>query len=144
MRASVWLKTLAVLLFFFAAAHTLGTAAPRVTRGAPEAAVFDAMQRFRFPVMGFTRSYWDFHQGFALTVTLLLLVMALSAWQLGTISKRHPREALPMAVTLLVGCIGLLILGWFFFFAAPIVTSLLSVICSATAVILLTRQKEGA
>jgi hypothetical protein len=39
---------LAVLLAIFAAGHTLGTAAPQVTRGPQEAAVFAAMQGFRF------------------------------------------------------------------------------------------------
>ncbi|HEX7137937.1 MAG TPA: hypothetical protein VF219_08835 [Vicinamibacterales bacterium] len=57
MRSAGALKLLPAILFRFALGHTLGTAAPHVRRGAPEAAVFAAMQAFRFPVMGFTRSY---------------------------------------------------------------------------------------
>lgn len=38
MKASIWLRILAVLLVIFAVGHTIGTAAPKVTRGAPEAA----------------------------------------------------------------------------------------------------------
>jgi hypothetical protein len=79
----------------------------------------------------------DFQRGFALMITVLLLLMAAIAWQLGTISKQNRRVALPMAVTLLLGCVGLLILSWLFFFAAPIATSALCVVCATVAVALL-------
>ena len=57
MRSPIVLKILSVVLFIFALGHTLGTSTPQVQRGAPEAAVFRAMQEFRFPIMGFTRSH---------------------------------------------------------------------------------------
>lgn len=69
MKAWIWFRGLAALLAVFAAGHTLGTAAPHVTRGAREAALFDAMQSFRFPVMGFNRTYWEFYRGFAITIS---------------------------------------------------------------------------
>jgi hypothetical protein len=137
MKPWIWLRALAVLLAIFAVGHTLGTAAPRVTRGPQEAAVFAAMQDFRFAVMGFDRTYWDFFRGFALIISVLLVLMAVVAWQLGAISKQSRRVALPMGITLLVGCVGLLILSWMFFFGAPIATSALCVVCSGVAVALL-------
>jgi hypothetical protein len=143
MKPWIWLRALAVLLALFAVGHTLGTAAPTVTRGPQEAAVFSAMQGFRFPVMGFQRTYWDFHRGFALIITVQLLVMAVIAWQLGTISKQSRRLARPMAITLLVGCLGLLALSWLFFFAAPIATSALCVVCSGVAVASLAKTPEA-
>jgi hypothetical protein len=60
MKSWLWLRAFAVVMGLFALGHTLGTAAPRVTRGPREAALFFAMQSYRFPVMGFERSYWDF------------------------------------------------------------------------------------
>ena len=89
MKPWIWLRGLAVLLAIFAVGHTLGTAAPKVTRGPQEAAVFAAMQGFRFPVMGFQRTYWDFHRGFALIISLQLLLMMAIAWQLSTISRQN-------------------------------------------------------
>lgn len=140
MKASIWLRILAVLLVILAVGHTIGTAAPKVTRGAPEAAVFAAMQDFRFPIMGFQRSYWDFQRGFALIISVLLVMMAAISWQLGSISEQSPRLAMSMAITLLLGCVGLLILSWIFFFGAPIVTSVLCVVCAATAVASLVKR----
>ena len=137
MKSSTALKILSAILFLFALGHTLGTAVPRVHRGASEAAVFEAMKSFRFPIMGFTRSYWDFYRGFAITITLLLLMLAAITWQLAVIAQRNAREALPIALTLLLGCAGLLILGYEFFFSGPIVISVVAVACATTVVVAL-------
>jgi hypothetical protein len=143
MKAWIWLRVLAVLLAIFAAGHTIGTAAPKVTRGPQEAAVFAAMQDFRFPVMGFQRSHWQFYRGFALIISLQLLLMTAIAWQLSTISNQGRRLALPMAITLQLGCVGLVILSWMFFFGAPIVLSAMSVVCSTVAVTLLAKNPDA-
>jgi hypothetical protein len=127
-------RTLAVILAAFAAGHTLGTAAPHVTRGATEAAVFRAMQVFRFPIMGFERSYWDFYRGFALTISVQLALMAAVAWHVGSLGRRDPRQALPVAVALLLGCAGVAVISWFFFFGGPIVFSIAATILAAILV----------
>jgi len=140
MKSSTWLRVLAVVLGLFALGHTVGTAAPKVTRGVRERIVFSAMQGYQFPVMGFDRSYWDFYRGFALTISVLMVVMAVVAWQLAEVSRRNPRAALPMAVTLLVGSVGLLVLGLEFFFAAPILFSGVAVGVAGWVVVLLRRE----
>ena len=140
MRSPIVLKTLSVILFIFALGHTLGTSAPQVRRGPAEAAVFGAMQSYRFPVMGFTRSYWDFYRGLAITAGILMFALAAIAWQLAVIAKRHGSEALPIAVTVLLACIGMLIVGFEFLFAIPIVFSAVTVLLAMTAVVLLLRR----
>ena len=142
MKASTWLRALAVLMALFTLGHTLGTAAPRVTRGAPEAAIFSAMQSLRFPIMGFDRTHWDFYRGFAITGSILMLFMAIVAWQVGDLAKRDPRSAMPLAVTLLLGSIGLLVVCWCFFFAAPIAFSALAVTLAGGAIVALRSSTE--
>lgn len=139
MKAWIWFRGLAVLLAVFATGHTLGTAAPRVTRGASEAALFDAMQSFRFPIMGFDRTYWDFYRGFAITISVLLFGLMVMAWQVGTFARRAGREALPMAVTLQSMCIALFAVGCLFFFGGPIALSAAATATSTIAVITLAR-----
>lgn len=142
MRSPTWTRALAGVLALFALGHTLGTAVPKVTRGAAEAATFAAMQRFRFPVMGYERTYWDFYRGFALTISVLLAAMAVVAWQLATIAERDPRRALPMAVTLAVACAAQLAISRAFFFGAPIVMSLAAVVIATVVVVLLARESR--
>jgi hypothetical protein len=132
-RARTWLRATAVVLGLFALGHTLGTAAPRVTRGASEAAIFAAMQGFRFPVMGFTRSYWDFYRGFAITISILQLSLAIFAWQTATLAGRDPRVAMPLAGTVLASCLGLTIVSGAFFFGAPIATAVVASGCATVA-----------
>jgi hypothetical protein len=130
-RARLWLRATAVILALFAIGHTLGTAAPRAAHGAEEAAVFRAMQSFRFPVMGFTRSYWEFYRGFAITIGVLQVALAIVAWQTATIAGREPRAAVPLATTVLVTCVGLLIASLVFFFSGPIAMAAAASACAA-------------
>jgi hypothetical protein len=132
-RARGWMRATAVVLGLFTLGHTLGTVAPRVTRGASEAAVFAAMQGFRFPVMGFTRSYWDFYRGFAITISILQLSLAVVAWQTATLAARDPRAAMPLAGTVLAACLGLTIMSCAFFFGAPIAMAAAASGCAAVA-----------
>jgi hypothetical protein len=141
MRAWIWLRSLAGIMAFFAFGHTLGTL-PVVRRGPQEAALFAAMQDFRFPVMGFTRSYWEFYRGFSLTISAALLLLMVFAWQVSNISRRAPREALPMAVTLLAGCVSLLALSWMFFFTGPVISSAVATVVAAGAVVALMRGES--
>jgi hypothetical protein len=138
MKPHIWLRILAGVQTFFTIGHTLG-AWPRVTRGAQEAALFQAMQDYTFPIMGFTRSYWDFYRGFDVSISVQLAMFAMIAWQVATIAKHDPRRALPMAITMQVGSIGLLVVSWLFFFGGPIVTSLISVAVSTMAVVALVK-----
>lgn len=139
-RARLWLRATAVILALFAIGHTLGTAAPRVTHGAEEEALFRAMQGFRFPVMGFTRSYWEFYRGFAVTIGVLQFAIAIVAWQTATIAGGEPRAAVPLAATVLVTCLGLTILSVAFFFAAPITMATAASACAAAGLWYLRRQ----
>ena len=97
---------------------------------------------FSFSCDGFERTYWEFYRGFALIISLQLLLMMAFAWQASTISRHSRRLALPLAITLQLGCVGLAILGWMFFFGAPIVLSVVAVICSTVAVVLLAKNPD--
>lgn len=138
--ARLWLRATAVILALFALGHTLGTAAPHVSRGAKEAAVFRAMQGFRFPVMGFTRSYWEFYRGFAITISVLQVALAIVAWQTATVAGREPRAAVPLATTVLATCVGLLIASLVFFFSGPIAMAAAASACAAAGLWCLRRR----
>ena len=139
MKPATFLKILSVILFLFALGHTLGTSSPQVQRGPAEAAVFSAMQSYRFPVMGFTRSYWDFYRGLAITVGILMFALAAIAWQLALIAQRHGSEALPIAITVLLACTGMLVVAFEFLFTIPIVFSAVTVVLAGAGVVLLRR-----
>jgi|ERR1051325_2122695 len=139
MKPSIWFRALAVVFAFFTLGHTVGTR-HAITTAPQEAAVIAAMQGYRVPVMGYERSYWEFYRGFSVSITILLATLMVIAWQLATLSRRDPRAALPLAVTLLIACLGQAIISFLYFFTAPIITSVLSVICAAIGTALLARD----
>jgi len=143
MKAWIWLRALAGVLVFFTVAHTVGVLKPPAA-GTPAAAVLATMGSVHFPIMGFQRSYGEFYRGFGLFVSLEFAILAALAYQVSGLSRRHPRQALPMAITLQAACIASAILSWMFFFAAPIVTSLVAVACSTVALVTLARDSASA
>jgi hypothetical protein len=140
MKASTWLRSLAAVLGVFAVGHTIGLLKP--AQSGSQAAVADTMRSISFPVMGFHRSYWEFYRGFGLFLSVDLVVLGVIAWQLSGISRRDPRQAVPMAITLQLACLASFILSWSFFFAAPIVVSLLAVFCSTAALVRLRKDSQ--
>lgn len=143
MKSWIWFRALAVVLAFFTLGHTLGTR-QAITTTPEEAAVIASMQQYHVPVMGFLRSYWDFYRGFSVTISVLLATLMVIAWQLGTLSRRNPREALPVAVTVLIACVANAIVSFSYFFTAPMVTSVVAVVCAGVAVMLVRREIRSA
>jgi hypothetical protein len=139
MKAWMWLRALAGVLVLFTVGHTIGLLKPPAG-GSPAAAMLTTMGSVHFPVMGFQRSYGEFYRGFGLFVSLEFAILAVLAYQLSALSRRDPRQALPMAITLQAACDASAILSWQFFFAAPIVISLVAVVCSTAATASLMRN----
>jgi hypothetical protein len=95
------------------------------------------------PVMGFTRSYWDFHVGFGLFISLMLCALAIVCWQLGVLVKTEPRTARFVAAVLALCFAASVPLDFMFFFWAPIVFSVIIALCLiGAAVSIKTRQNE--
>ncbi len=136
MKSTAWFRATAGLFGFFALSHTLGFLKPPAA-ASPAAPVYASMQAVSFPAMGFTRSYLDFYRGFGLSVSVEFVILALLAWQLASLAERHPREATPLASTLLVGALGTTIVSFVYFFAAPMAVSAVTLGCVLTAVRLL-------
>ena len=125
-------------MVFFTLGHTIGVLNPPAE--GPAGRALEAMRRARFPIMGFERSYWDFYRGFGFFVSLEFLLFAVIAYQLSVLSRRSARAALPLMVTLEIGCAVTALLSWMYFFAAPMVTSLAALVCSTAALATLARD----
>ena len=55
-------------------------------------------------------------------------------------SRRDPRNALPLAITILLACFAQVVVSFAYFFTAPIITSGLALICAAVGTTLLARE----
>ncbi len=78
-RPLIWLRAASILTLLYALGHTAGM--PWTPHGVGQSVV-DAMQSVTFDVMGSTRSYWSFYQGFGLALSVMMLFQAILLWQI--------------------------------------------------------------
>jgi len=131
MKASLFYRIAAVLLLLFDIAHTLGFRQSDPTWGAD--ALLASMRSIQFDVQGFKRTYWDLFVGAGFNVSLFLLLAAVLAWQLGGLSAETLTKVRGMAWALALCFVGVTILSWRYFFAAPIVFLTMISVCLIAA-----------
>ena len=124
MSAKLLYRIASVLFIIFALSHTFGVLSQKAP-SSPAAAVRAAMDHVRWRFMGSEISYGGMYIGFGLFVTAALLLAALFAWHLGSLSATHPQAIGLMGWSLFAFSLACLILGWIYFFAGPIVVSAL-------------------
>jgi hypothetical protein len=93
------------------------------------------MKANTFPLMGNTRSYWDFYRGLGLAVTLFLTAESVLMWQLASLAKSNARQLRPMMVTLLLAYAVLTVNSYEYFFLGPVIAEILIVACFAIAIV---------
>jgi len=124
----------------FGMGHTVGY--PWVGDVTPEQlSQISAVKSVTAVTQGFSRSYWDFHVGFGLTLSLLFLVQAIVFWQLGSLSEREPRTARLLAALFAAFYLADTIVNFRFFFWAPIICSVILCACLAAAAATVTSPK---
>jgi hypothetical protein len=131
--STLFLRIASVLTLFHCAGHTIGGVFGKPKHGAEQLAVMDTMKSHRFNVMGSLRSYWDFHFGYALFVTINLLIQGLLFWQLATMAKTNAAWIRPILVLFFLNYVAMAIVAWKYFFIAPAVIELLIAVCLALA-----------
>ena len=131
MKASVLYRIASVLLLLFAAGHTLGFRQIDPRWGVD--GLVHSMQTVQFNVNGSDRTYWDFFVGFGLFVTVLLLFASIVAWQFASLPS-GALGGMRMSVWGFAGCFAVVAyLSWRYFFAVPIVFSIVIFLCLVAA-----------
>jgi len=125
---AVWLLRVASLLaLLHGLLHTMGGVFGAAAPGAQTVAV-TAMQMNRFDAMGVVRSYWDFHMGYGLSLTIKFLVETVVFWQMASLLKAGVAIR-PLLLTFGIGYIAYAALAWRYFFAAPAIFELVIAAC---------------
>lgn len=133
MKPTVFLRIASILALLHCVLHTIGGVFGKVTHGAEEIAVREAMKSHSFDVMGSSRSYWDFFFGYGLFVTIVLFVLATLFWYLAKLVKTHPAATKPIVALFFFNFLLMAIVSWKYFFFAPALTELLIAACLAAA-----------
>ena len=132
MRTVLYLRIASVLTFIHAVLHTIGGVFGGAAPGVQQATVA-VMKANEFPAMGAMRTYWDFHMGMGLAVSVFLTMEAVVFWQLGSLAKTDAQRMRPVLATFLIGYLGLAVVSYRYFFAGPVITEILIALCLGLA-----------
>jgi len=142
MKASTLFGIGALVLVLQATGHTLGGVIFYRAHTPAEEDVIRAMQASHVAVEGVTRSLWDFYYGWGLAVGLFNYVLAGVAWATGRLSRQPEGEIWPLTLLLVAGCLGQTLLCLRYFFALPVILTLLGAALCAAAWFLHRRKPD--
>jgi hypothetical protein len=131
MKPSLLYRIASILLLLFAAGHTFGFSQIDPNWGVDS--LVQSMKSIHFNVNGSDRTYWDFFFGFGLFVTALMVFASIVAWQFSNL-RAETLAQMRMGAWGFVVCFGVVAyLSWRYFFLAPVIFSVLILICLTAA-----------
>ncbi|HEY6377012.1 MAG TPA: hypothetical protein VIX90_15945 [Edaphobacter sp.] len=133
MKPVIFLRIASVLTFIHAVLHTIGGVFSSPDPGPQQTAV-SAMKANTFQVFGATRSYWDFHIGFGLAVSIFLTAEAIVFWQLASMAKTDALRLRPILITFMVAYLVFAVVSWTYFFPPPVITEVFITLCLGGAI----------
>jgi hypothetical protein len=133
MKPVIFLRVASVLTLIHAALHTIGGVFGDIGPGAASIAVA-AMKLNTFPLMGHTRSFWDFYRGMGIGVSISLTMEGTVLWLLGSLAKRDATRLRPILATFAVGYLALSVNSYTYFFLGPVIAEILIAACLLFAI----------
>jgi hypothetical protein len=104
-----------VLTLVHSALHTIGGVFGATPPG-PASVARAAMEANRFPFLGPMRSFWDFHMGMGLSVTVFLTMEAIVFWLLGSVVRRDGAALRPVLAVFALGYFAFALISMRYFF----------------------------
>jgi hypothetical protein len=133
MNPVIYLRAASLITLLHAVLHTIGGVFGKPNPG-PEQAAVAAMKANQFPLMGATRSFWDFYMGMGLALTISLTMVAIVFWQLSSLAKTDSCRLRPIYATFLVAFFAFAVNSCVYFFAAPVIVELVIALCLGMAI----------
>jgi hypothetical protein len=133
MKPVLFLRVASILTLIHAMLHTIGGVFGHIDPGATSIAV-EAMKVNTFPLMGQTRSFWDFYRGMGIGVSISLTVEGTAFWLLGSLAKRDATQLRPILATFTVGYLALSVNSYTYFFLGPVIAEVLIAACLLSAI----------
>jgi len=132
MKPRTYLRIASVLTLVHSAMHTIGGVFGAAPPG-PASVAEAAMKANQFQFMGVTRTFWEFHRGMGLAITIFLTAEGLVFWLLGSLAERDLAALRPVLAVFMLGYFAFAVDSLVYFFALPIVFEMLIALCLGLA-----------
>ena len=117
-------RSVSVLLILFALGHTLGFNRVDPTWGV--STPIAELQKITFTAQATPgRTYWGFYLGFGYFCSVLMVLAAALAWQLGSLPTELLQRMQPFLWAFAIAFVANIVITWKFFFMAPVIFSTL-------------------
>jgi hypothetical protein len=142
MKPVLFLRVASILTLIHAVLHTIGGVFGHIDPGAASVAV-EAMKVNTFPLMGHTRSFWDFYRGMGIGVSISLTVEGVAFWLLGSLARHDAARLRPILATFAIGYLALSVNSYTYFFLGPVIAEILIAACLLFAIFTAKTQAEA-
>lgn len=132
MKPVTFLRIASVLTLVHSAMHTIGGVFGSTPEG-PASVAAAAMKANQFQFMGATRTFWDFHRGLGLAVTIFLTAEGVAFWLLGSLAKRNAIEIRPILAVFALGYLAFAANSLVYFFTLPVIFEAVIAACLLAA-----------
>ncbi|MGO9339387.1 MAG: LIC_13387 family protein [Terracidiphilus sp.] len=137
----LFLRIASVLTLIHSILHTVGGVFGKIDPG-PASIAAEAMKVNHFLFMGSLRSYWEFHRGMGLMVTIFLTAEAVIFWQLSSLAKSGSRRLRPILATFVIAYAAMAVNSVSYFFLVPVIME--SVVAVLLGLAIVTAEPEAA
>jgi len=132
MKPTLFLRIASVLTLVHSVMHTIGGVFGATPEG-PASVAAAAMKANQFQFMGATRTFWEFHRGLGLAVTIFLTVEAVVFWLLGSLAKRNAVDIRPILAVFALGYLAFAVDSMVYFFTLPVIFEAVIAACLVAA-----------
>jgi hypothetical protein len=132
MKPWIYLRIASVLTLVHSVLHTVGGVFGSAPPG-PASVALAAMKANQFQFMGATRTFWEFHRGMGLAITIFLTAEGVVFWLLGSLVKRGTPGLRPVLAVFMLGYLAFAVVSLIYFFVLPIVFEALIALCLGLA-----------
>lgn len=112
-------------MVLLAAGHTMGAVIRTPHFNDAASAVRSAMTSVRFPCDGSSCTWFGFYLGFAIMLSVFVLLSAFAVWYVGGLDRATRIRLRPVTFAVLLSFAAMALVSKFFFFAPPLMLSLI-------------------
>jgi hypothetical protein len=132
MTPTLFLRIASILALIFCAGHTVGGVLSPPAPGV-QTDVVQVMKAGSFNAMGAMRTFWDFHVGYGILITVILLVQSIFFWQLSILAKTDAPRLRPILALFALQFLANAPIAMRYFFLGPGLISVAIAACLAVA-----------
>ena len=142
LKPKILLRIASFLMLFHAVPHTIGTLTAKKVTDEQALKTLDMMSSVPVPMLRGPSSstYFDFYFGYGLSSTVTLLALCALFWVLAGQAEEAPARVRILLLPLLAAMIGYTVVDFIYFFSIPAITCLLTSLCIAVSIALLSEK----